>query len=158
MRGWLFIFGLFLKLNRALFVGSFWVAEWLKSLLELPSIDLNTCVCVCLCSEDSCEDVMSSGEECLSSSLGSDAEEPFFPLHLRLQKHRQHLPAWYLHVPHRPHPPNKLCILMNFSAGGESHNNWQLSSPDSPGRFARFLVCRYDGGCWDVTFQVFKDI
>ncbi|XP_068608959.1 cyclin-G2 [Brachionichthys hirsutus] len=38
-------------------------------------------------SEDSCEDVMSSGEESLSSSLGSDAEGPFFPLHLRRQKH-----------------------------------------------------------------------
>ncbi|XP_041825594.1 cyclin-G2 [Melanotaenia boesemani] len=44
-------------------------------------------------SEDSCEDVMSSGEESLSSSLGSDAEGPFFPLHLRRQKHHQ-----YLHV------------------------------------------------------------
>ncbi|KAF7217718.1 cyclin-G2 [Nothobranchius furzeri] len=39
-------------------------------------------------SEDSCEDLMSSGEESLSSSLGSDAEGPFFPLHLCLQKHR----------------------------------------------------------------------
>ncbi|KAM7369370.1 hypothetical protein PAMP_013642 [Pampus punctatissimus] len=38
-------------------------------------------------SEDSCEDVMSSGEESLSSSLGSDAEGRFFPLHLRRQKH-----------------------------------------------------------------------
>ncbi|XP_068191051.1 cyclin-G2 [Antennarius striatus] len=38
-------------------------------------------------SEDSCEDMMSSGEESLSSSLGSDAEGPFFPLHLRRQKH-----------------------------------------------------------------------
>ncbi|KAM4528421.1 cyclin-G2 [Odontesthes bonariensis] len=44
-------------------------------------------------SDDSCEDVMSSGEESLSSSLGSDAEGPFFPLHLRRQKHRQHLHA-----------------------------------------------------------------
>ncbi|XP_029025750.1 cyclin-G2 [Betta splendens] len=41
-------------------------------------------------SEDSCED-MSSGEESLSSSLGSDAEGPFFPLHLHHQKHHQHL-------------------------------------------------------------------
>lgn len=49
--------------------------------------------CVCLHSEDSCEDVMSSGEESLSSSLGSDAEGPFFPLHLRRQKHRQHFDA-----------------------------------------------------------------
>ncbi|XP_054468018.1 cyclin-G2 [Anoplopoma fimbria] len=40
-------------------------------------------------SEDSCEDVMSSGEESLSSSLGSDTEGPYFPLHLR----RQHLHA-----------------------------------------------------------------
>ncbi|KAM6975514.1 cyclin-G2 [Tautogolabrus adspersus] len=44
-------------------------------------------------SEDSCEDVMSSGEESLSSSPGSDAEGPYFPLHLRRQKHRQHLHA-----------------------------------------------------------------
>ncbi|KAG7238974.1 hypothetical protein INR49_030306 [Caranx melampygus] len=44
-------------------------------------------------SEDSSEDVMSSGEESLSSSLGSDAEGPFFPLHFRCQKHRQHLHA-----------------------------------------------------------------
>ncbi|KAM9322703.1 cyclin-G2 isoform 1-T2 [Pholidichthys leucotaenia] len=39
-------------------------------------------------SEDSCEDMMSSGEESLSSSLGSDAEGSFFPPHLRGQKHR----------------------------------------------------------------------
>lgn len=39
-------------------------------------------------SDDSCEDVMSSGEESLSSSLGSDAEGRFFPLHLRRQKRR----------------------------------------------------------------------
>ncbi|XP_017288433.1 cyclin-G2 isoform X2 [Kryptolebias marmoratus] len=44
-------------------------------------------------SEDSSEDVMSSGEESLSSSLGSDAEGPFFPLHLRRQKPRPFLPA-----------------------------------------------------------------
>ncbi|XP_019967541.1 cyclin-G2 [Paralichthys olivaceus] len=44
-------------------------------------------------SEDSCEDVMSSGEESLSSSPGSDAEGPFFPLHFRQQKQRQHLLA-----------------------------------------------------------------
>ncbi|KAF0031283.1 cyclin-G2 [Scophthalmus maximus] len=37
-------------------------------------------------SEDSCEDAMSSGEESLSSSLGSDAEGNYFPLHFR-QKH-----------------------------------------------------------------------
>ncbi|KAA8584622.1 hypothetical protein FQN60_008407 [Etheostoma spectabile] len=43
--------------------------------------------------EDSCEDMMSSGEESLSSSLGSDAEGPFFPLHLRRQKQRQPLHA-----------------------------------------------------------------
>ncbi|KAM3600013.1 uncharacterized protein V6R79_015722 [Siganus canaliculatus] len=42
-------------------------------------------------SEDSCEDVMSSEEESLSSSLGSDAEEPYFPLHMRHQKHRSQL-------------------------------------------------------------------
>ncbi|PWA15982.1 hypothetical protein CCH79_00017738 [Gambusia affinis] len=36
-------------------------------------------------SEDSGEDVMSSGDESLCSSLGSDAEGPFFPLHLRRQ-------------------------------------------------------------------------
>ncbi|XP_071377881.1 cyclin-G2 [Centroberyx affinis] len=40
-------------------------------------------------SEDSCED-MSSGEESLSSSLGSDADDPYFPLHLRRQTHRRH--------------------------------------------------------------------
>lgn len=57
---------------------------------------------LCLCSEDSCEDVMSSGEESLSSSLGSDAEGQYFPLHLRRQKH--HL-AWCRHVPRRLHPP-----------------------------------------------------
>jgi len=39
-------------------------------------------------SEDSCED-MSSGEESLSSSLGSDAEGQYFPLHYRCQKHKQ---------------------------------------------------------------------
>ncbi|XP_034457516.1 cyclin-G2 [Hippoglossus hippoglossus] len=44
-------------------------------------------------SEDSCEDVMSSGEESLSSSLGSDAEGPYFPLHYRQQKDREHLVA-----------------------------------------------------------------
>ncbi|XP_062269090.1 cyclin-G2 isoform X1 [Platichthys flesus] len=44
-------------------------------------------------SEDSCEDVMSSGEESLSSSLGSDAEGPYFPLHYRQQKDRGHLLA-----------------------------------------------------------------
>ncbi|XP_042251982.1 cyclin-G2 [Thunnus maccoyii] len=44
-------------------------------------------------SEDSCEDVMSSGEESLSSSLGSDAGGRYFPLHLCRQKHRQHLDA-----------------------------------------------------------------
>ncbi|XP_035995853.1 cyclin-G2 [Fundulus heteroclitus] len=44
-------------------------------------------------SDDSCEDAMSSGEESLSSSLGSDAEGPFFPLHFRRQKHRQYLHA-----------------------------------------------------------------
>ncbi|XP_046870839.1 cyclin-G2 [Hypomesus transpacificus] len=38
-------------------------------------------------SEDSCED-MSSGEESLSGSLGSDAEGPYFPLHFRCQKHK----------------------------------------------------------------------
>ncbi|XP_053267701.1 cyclin-G2 [Pleuronectes platessa] len=44
-------------------------------------------------SEDSCEDVMSSGEESLSSSLGSDAEGPYFPLHYRQQRDRGHLLA-----------------------------------------------------------------
>nr|XP_061836726.1 cyclin-G2-like [Nerophis lumbriciformis] len=45
-------------------------------------------------SEDSCEDIMSSGEESLSSSLGSDAEGPFFPKHLlRHHKRRQYLNA-----------------------------------------------------------------
>lgn len=42
-------------------------------------------------SEDSCEDMMSSGEESLSSSLGSDAEGSFFPPHLHRQKQRQYL-------------------------------------------------------------------
>ncbi|TWW66895.1 cyclin-G2-like [Takifugu rubripes] len=37
-------------------------------------------------SEDSSEDGMSSGEESLSSSLGSDAEGPYFPLHLHKQR------------------------------------------------------------------------
>ncbi|XP_056146552.1 cyclin-G2 [Lampris incognitus] len=41
-------------------------------------------------SEDLCEE-MSSGEESLSSSLGSDAEGPYFPFHLCGQKHHQHL-------------------------------------------------------------------
>ncbi|XP_063319764.1 cyclin-G2 [Pelmatolapia mariae] len=44
-------------------------------------------------SEDSCEDMMSSGEESLSSSLGSDAEGSFFPPHLRRQNQRQYLYA-----------------------------------------------------------------
>ncbi|XP_047228431.1 cyclin-G2 [Girardinichthys multiradiatus] len=62
-----------------------------RSVPELPTIPEN-------CwdeseSDDSCEDLMSSGEESLSSSLGSDAEGPFFPLHLRRQKHRQYLNA-----------------------------------------------------------------
>ncbi|XP_013879903.1 cyclin-G2 [Austrofundulus limnaeus] len=43
-------------------------------------------------SEDSSEDVMSSGEESLSSSLGSDAEGPYFPLHLQ-QRLRPYLTA-----------------------------------------------------------------
>ncbi|XP_055035214.1 cyclin-G2 [Misgurnus anguillicaudatus] len=38
-------------------------------------------------SEDSSED-LSSGEESLSSSLGSDAEGPYFPPHFRSQRHR----------------------------------------------------------------------
>lgn len=38
-------------------------------------------------SEDSSED-MSSGEESLCSSLGSDAEGPYFPLHFRCKKHQ----------------------------------------------------------------------
>ncbi|XP_034047666.1 cyclin-G2 isoform X1 [Thalassophryne amazonica] len=37
-------------------------------------------------SEDSCEDMLSSGEDSLSSSLGSDAEGPFFPLHLKQRR------------------------------------------------------------------------
>ncbi|XP_008322832.1 cyclin-G2 [Cynoglossus semilaevis] len=44
-------------------------------------------------SEDSCEDMSSSGEESLSSSLGSDAEGQFFPLHYRRQKQRKDLCA-----------------------------------------------------------------
>uniref|UniRef100_A0A8C8DYX3 Cyclin G2 n=1 Tax=Oryzias sinensis TaxID=183150 RepID=A0A8C8DYX3_9TELE len=44
-------------------------------------------------SDDSCEDTMSSGEESLSSSLGSDAEGPYFPLCLRRQKPQQYLHA-----------------------------------------------------------------
>ncbi|XP_076020058.1 cyclin-G2 [Genypterus blacodes] len=44
-------------------------------------------------SEDSCEDALSSGEESLSSSLGSDAEGAFFPLHLCRQKRPQRLDA-----------------------------------------------------------------
>lgn len=38
-------------------------------------------------SEDWCED-MSSGEESLSSSLGSDAEGPYFPMHYRCQSRK----------------------------------------------------------------------
>ncbi|KAM6987160.1 cyclin-G2 [Aplochiton taeniatus] len=40
-------------------------------------------------SEDSCEDI-SSGEESLSSSLGSDAEGHYFPLHFRCQKQKHY--------------------------------------------------------------------
>ncbi|XP_061590594.1 cyclin-G2 [Cololabis saira] len=36
-------------------------------------------------SEDWCEDAMSLGDESFSSSLGSDGEGPFFPLHLHQQ-------------------------------------------------------------------------
>ncbi|XP_013994423.1 cyclin-G2 [Salmo salar] len=39
-------------------------------------------------SEDSCED-MSSGEESLSSSLGSDAEGPYFPLYFLCQSNQR---------------------------------------------------------------------
>lgn len=39
------------------------------------------------CSEDWCDD-MSSGEESLSSSLGSDAEGPYFPMHYRCQSRK----------------------------------------------------------------------
>ncbi|KAL6097323.1 ccng2 [Pungitius sinensis] len=42
-------------------------------------------------SEDSCEDMMSSGEESLSSSLGSDADGAFFPLHLRRPPPHRHV-------------------------------------------------------------------
>ncbi|XP_068429808.1 cyclin-G2 [Clinocottus analis] len=59
-----------------------------RTVPELPTIP-EGCWDECE-SEDSCED-MSSGEESLSSSLGSDAEGPFFPLHLRHQEHCQHL-------------------------------------------------------------------
>lgn len=48
---------------------------------------------LCVYSEDSCEDMMSSGDESLSSSLGSDAEGSFFPPHLRRQNQRQYLYA-----------------------------------------------------------------
>lgn len=40
-------------------------------------------------SEDSCED-MTSGEESLSSSLGSDSEGSYFPLHFHRQNRKQH--------------------------------------------------------------------
>ncbi|KAM8872517.1 cyclin-G2 [Synchiropus splendidus] len=58
-----------------------------RSVPELPTIP----ECCWNESEDSSEDGMSSGEESLSSSLGSDAEGHFFPVHLRRQKHRHHL-------------------------------------------------------------------
>ncbi|XP_029940237.1 cyclin-G2 isoform X2 [Salarias fasciatus] len=62
-----------------------------RSVPELPTIpeacwDEND-------SEDSCVDMLSSGEESLSSSLGSDAGGTFFPMHLRRQEHRQYLHA-----------------------------------------------------------------
>lgn len=71
---------------------------------------------------------MSSGEESLSSSLGSDAEGHFFPLHLRRQKLCQHLHAWCHHVPHRLHHPlssNRSNLLIDsfflkMRSGGES--------------------------------------
>lgn len=63
-------------------------------LLTDVNLELRWSVCVTLpspvCSEDSCEDGMSSGEESLSSSLGSDAEGPYFPL--RLHKQRLYVP------------------------------------------------------------------
>nr|XP_057910964.1 cyclin-G2 isoform X2 [Doryrhamphus excisus] len=62
-----------------------------RSVPELPTIP--ECCWDESESEDSCEDMMSSGEESLSSSLGSDAEGPFFPEHLRRQKRRQYLNA-----------------------------------------------------------------
>ncbi|KAK6322872.1 hypothetical protein J4Q44_G00076640 [Coregonus suidteri] len=46
-------------------------------------------------SEDSCED-MSSGEESLSSSLGSDAEGPYFPSHFICQSNQRNK---YHHTP-----------------------------------------------------------
>uniref|UniRef100_A0A3Q2XDL8 Cyclin G2 n=1 Tax=Hippocampus comes TaxID=109280 RepID=A0A3Q2XDL8_HIPCM len=54
-----------------------------RSVPELPTIP--ECCWDESESEDSCEDMMSSGEESLSSSLGSDGEGPFFPAHLRHQ-------------------------------------------------------------------------
>ncbi|XP_051269507.1 cyclin-G2 [Dicentrarchus labrax] len=43
--------------------------------------------------ESESEDAMSSGEESLSSSLGSDAEGRFFPMYLRRPKYHQNLHA-----------------------------------------------------------------
>ncbi|KAM9793320.1 cyclin-G2 [Syngnathus typhle] len=63
-----------------------------RSVPELPTIP--ECCWDESESEDSCEDMMSSGEESLSSSLGSDGEGPFFPAHLHHQhKRRQYLNA-----------------------------------------------------------------
>lgn len=116
---------------------------------------------LCLCSEDSCEDPMSSGEECLSSSLGSDAEGPYFPLHLHRQKHRQHLHAWRRHVPCRLHPlvsPSlnllfliKLRCWWRIAQQTGSCSVWTL-----PVRFFFVLVSWCVGACWDVTFQVLR--
>lgn len=76
-----------------------WIKNsWVKKLFLLkPNVSEHcpdTSLLVCLHSEDSCEDMSSSGEESLSSSLGSDAEGQFFPLHYRRQKQRKDLCAW----------------------------------------------------------------
>lgn len=116
---------------------------------------------LCVYSEDSCEDMMSSGEESLSSSLGSDAEGSFFPPHLRRQNQRQYLYAWSLCRPclavSTPHHPVFSCRFFNLlfnklwcwwriaQLAAERLDILQVDLID--------LVCRCVSACWDVTFQ-----
>lgn len=113
-----------------------------------------------LCSEDSSEDPMSSGEESLSSSLGSDAEGPYFPLHIRRQKHRQHLHlAWSLPPPHflliyfMP-PPFDAAAL-----GGEPAQEQAAGPVETlPSWAFGWKLIVSVGACPGVTFQVFKGL
>ncbi|XP_028319317.1 cyclin-G2 [Gouania willdenowi] len=61
-----------------------------RSVPELPTIP-ECCWDENESEEDSCVEMMSSGEESLSSSLGSDAEGTYFPQHLRHQEQRRYL-------------------------------------------------------------------